>query len=71
MYTVSPSLPGVGASEMPGAADFFFFFFNTQEGSLFALEIPTLPISVRLWGVGDKNGAIVSIKGISLIRALQ
>lgn len=36
MYTVSPSLPGVGASEVPGALIFY-----TQEESLFALEIPS------------------------------
>lgn len=30
----------------------------------------SLPISVRSWGVGDKKGAIVSIKGISSMHAL-
>lgn len=60
-------LPGVEASQVPGADDFlhprgvFIWSWNSHQ----------LPISVRLCEGGDKNGAIVSIKGISLIRVLQ
>ena len=52
MYTVSPSLPGVGASEVPGDADFFFFFFTPKRSLYLLLKLPLSPHlcqAVRGW----------------------
>lgn len=67
MYTVSPSLPGVGPLEVPSAADFL----HPTGVFICSWNSHSLPISVRPWGVGDKNGAVISIKGISFTGALQ
>lgn len=67
MYTVSLSLPGVGAAEVLGDA----YFFTPKRGLYSLWEFPLLPHLCQAVRVGDRKGAIVSIKGISFIGALQ
>lgn len=47
------------------------WLFNPRGVFICPWDTHSLPISVRPFGVGDKNGATVSIKGIIFIGALQ